>query len=114
GEPARRDRGLRQRDLVVRHAGDQQVLPHREADIAVAQVSRDLREPAHLRHRDLADRKYDADPVQSGLLLRMRADMGRAIEGAARLYGFGRRAREFPTELLLDGGEKLLKAPGIK
>ena len=49
GEPERLDRGLRQRDLLVRHAGDQQVLPDREADIAVAEIARDLGEAAHLR-----------------------------------------------------------------
>ena len=35
-------------DLVVRHAGDQQVLPDREADIAVAERARDAGEAAHL------------------------------------------------------------------
>ena len=48
-ETERRDRGFGERDLVVRHAGDQQVLPHREPDIAVAEILRDLGEPAHLR-----------------------------------------------------------------
>ena len=64
-EPERRDRGFGERDLVVRHAGDQQVLPDGEADIAVAEIGGDLREPAHLRDRDLADREHDADPVQA-------------------------------------------------
>ena len=35
--------------LVRRHAGDQQVLPDREADVAVAEFARDLGDPAHLR-----------------------------------------------------------------
>ncbi len=83
GQPERLDRGFGERDLVVRHAGDQQVLPDREADIAVAQVVRDLREAAHLRDGDLADRKDDADPVQPRLLLRAHADMRRAIERRA-------------------------------
>ena len=114
GEAERRDRRFGERDLVVRHAGDQQVLPHREADIAVAEIGGDLREAAHLRHRDLADRKHDADPVQSRLLLRAHTDMRRAIEGRPRLDGLGRRARELLAKLLLDGGEEFLKAPGIE
>ena len=76
--------------------------------------ARDLREAAHLRDRDLADREHDADPVQPGLLLRAHADMRGAIEGRARLHGFGRRARQLPAQLLLDGGEEFLEAPGVE
>ncbi len=107
-------RALGERDLLIRHAGDQQVLPHREADIAVAEVSGDPGEAAHLRDRDLADRKHDADPVQARLLLPSDADMRRTIEGRARLYGLGRRTRELLPKLLLDSGEEFLKTPGIE
>ena len=37
--------------LAVAHARDQQVLPDRQADIAVAEILRDLGEAAHLRRR---------------------------------------------------------------
>ena len=37
-----------------------------------------------------------------------------AIEGRTRLHGLGRRARQLPAELLLDGGEEFLEAPGIE
>ena len=33
------------------HAGDQKILPHREADIAVAALARDFGKPAHLHDR---------------------------------------------------------------
>ncbi len=112
--PSDVDGGLGERDLVVRHAGDQQVLPDGQADIAVAEIRRDLREAAHLRHGDLADRKHHADPVQARLLLLAHADMRGAVEGRARLHGLGRRARECPAELLLDGGEELVEAPRVE
>src|SRR5712672_4781407 len=69
GEAERRDGGLGERELVGRHARDQQVLPHGEPDIAVAEIGRDLGEPAHLLAGEPADRKYDADPMAAGLLL---------------------------------------------
>ena len=52
-------------DFVVGHAGNQQVLPHGQADIAVAEILRDFRQSAHLCDGDPADRKHDADPVQA-------------------------------------------------
>ena len=44
---------------------------------------------AHLFDGHAPDRQYHADPVQARLLLRMDADMGRAIEGPARRTRFG-------------------------
>ena len=61
--------------LSRRHAGNQKVLPDRKADIAVAELARDIGEPAHLRNAEIADRHHDADPVQPCLLLRVDADM---------------------------------------
>ena len=49
--------------LSVGDAGDQQVLPDRQPDIAVAQVARDLGKAVHLRDRHAADRHRDADPI---------------------------------------------------
>ena len=54
---------------------------------------RDLGEAAHLRGGQLADRQHDADPVQPGLLLRMHADMRRAVERRPRRDRLGRHAR---------------------
>ena len=45
GQTERVDGGLRQRDLVVGDAGDQQVLPDRQPDIAVAEVGAILARP---------------------------------------------------------------------
>ena len=76
GEAERLDGGLGDaRACRVGHAGDQQVLPDGEADIAVAHLLRDGGEPAHLRRRELADRQHHADPVQAILLLLVDADM---------------------------------------
>ena len=75
-------------------AGDQQILPDRETDIAVAEFTRDLGKPAHLRGGDLADRQHHADPVEAVLLLRdatpIWARRSKAGRGAMAL---GRRAR---------------------
>ena len=98
----------------VGDAGDQQVLPDREPEIAVAKVLRDGGKTAHLRNRHASDRKGDADPVQPGLLLRMNADMGGAVERRARRQRTRHGAVEFVTELLLEQAEKFLDAQGIE
>ena len=43
GEPERLDRGLGACSLLVGDAGDQQVLPDRQPDLAVAEIARDRR-----------------------------------------------------------------------
>ena len=40
--------------------------------------------------------------------------MGGAVEGRPRLHGLGRRARQLPAQLLLDGGEEFLEPPRIE
>src|ERR1700681_1036687 len=64
------DRGHDKPDILVAPARDQQVLPDREADIAVAENLRDLCESAHLLATDLAERQRHADPIKTRLLLR--------------------------------------------
>ncbi len=51
------DRGFGRRGLVVGHAGDQQILPDRQPDIAVAEILRDLGQPAHLCRGEPRDRQ---------------------------------------------------------
>ena len=63
GEAERLDALLRLLQLLGRNAGDQQILPDREAQIAVAELARDGGKPAHLRDRHPPDRHDDADPV---------------------------------------------------
>src|SRR6516225_10121233 len=77
----RRDRRFDRADALGGNARDQQVLPHRQPDVTVAKVARDGSQPSHLVAGEPADRKHHADPVQVGLLLRMRAHMGHAVEG---------------------------------
>ena len=101
-------------DLAVRHAGDHQVLPDRQADIAVPERARDAGQTAHLRGGQLADRQHDADPVQAGLLLRMHADMRRRSTGGRGANASRRNARQLAAELLLDQRQELLDAPGIE
>ena len=113
-KPERVDRGLGERHLVGRHARDQEVLPDREADIAVAEISRDLGEAAHLRAAELADRQHHADPVQSGLLLGMHADMGEAVERRPRRDRVGGDVREFAPEFFLDRSQEFFEAPRIE
>ena len=112
-EPDRFDRGDRELDVLVAHARDQQVLPDRQADIAVAEILRDLRKPAHLLAGDLAERQRDADPVQALLLLLVHADMRHAVERRTRRHRFRRHAGEGVAELLLDERKELLHAHGV-
>ncbi len=108
GKPQRLDLLLRRFQLLGRHAGNQQVLPDREPDIAVAAVARDVGEAAHLRDGQAADRHRDADPVQPVLLLRMNAEMRGAAEGRARGQRAGHRAVELAAELFLHQAEEFL------
>ena len=49
--------------ILVSHAWNQQVLPDRQPNIAVAEILRDLCQSPHLLARHLAERQCDADPV---------------------------------------------------
>ena len=100
-------------DLVVGHARDQEVLPDREPDIAVAERAGDACEAADLVGREAADRQHHADPVQAVLLLRMHADMGGAIDSRARRERFRRNAVELAAELLLGQRDHLLHAEAV-
>ncbi len=91
----RRDRGQRLGHAVVRDVGDQQVLPHGQADRAGAEAVGDVGQPAHPLAGDAADRQHHADIGQARLLLRMHADMavrrlrrrGRERLGGTRVSG---------------------------
>src|SRR5260370_1773528 len=84
-EADRFDRRNGKSDILVTHARDQQVLPDRQPNITIAEILRDLCQPAHLLARHLAERQRDADPVQARLFLLDHADMRRAVEyGAPR------------------------------
>src|SRR5262249_5356863 len=100
-EPKRFDAADRVLDPVGWYAGDEQVLPDGEADVAVAERARDAGEPTHLVRAESADRQHDADPVEPLLRLWVHADMGRAIEGRARRDRFSRNASELAAELVL-------------
>ena len=113
-QPERCDRRLGVGDLGVGHAGDQKILPDREADIAVAEIAGHGGKRAHLVARHAADRERDADPVEPGLLLRVHADMGEAVEGRARRHRLVRHMDELAAELLLDEAHELLDAEGVE
>ena len=99
--------------LLRRHAGDDQVLPDREPDIAVTEFAGHVGEPAHLSSGHLADRKHDADPIAVGLLLRMHADMRGAIEWRTRRERIDGDAVKLAAELLLGQREDLLQAQPV-
>ena len=113
-EPDRLDRGDRQLDVLVAHARYQQVLPDGQADIAVAEILRDLGKPAHLLAGDLAERQRDADPVQPFLLLPVHADMRHAVERRTRHHRFRRHAGERLAEPLLDQAEEFVVAHPVE
>ena len=84
---APRSRPWRASTLSSATPGDQQVLPDRQPDIAVAEIARRSRPAPRIWFGgQLADRQRDADPVQARLLLRVDADMRRCGRrpGAAR------------------------------
>ena len=113
-EPDLLDRGNGELDILVAHARDQQVLPDRQADIAVAEILRNLGQPPHLLAGDLAERQRDADPVQALLLLLVHADMRHAVEGRPRRQRLRRHARKGVAELLLDEREELVDAHAVE
>ena len=90
------------------HAGNQQILPHREPDIAVAQIARDIGEALHLRDCQAADRHDHADPMQPVLLLRVNAEMRGARKRRPRRQRAGHGAVELAAELLLHQPEEFL------
>jgi hypothetical protein len=113
-QPERLDARLRISDIAIRDAGQDEVLPDREPDIAVAAFARERREPAHLVGGELADRQHHAEPVQARLRLRMPAHMREAVRRGARRDMLLRDAREGAAEPRLDGSEEALEAPGIE
>src|ERR1700676_1730112 len=86
-EAHRFDRRNRKYHILVAHARDQQVLPNRQPDVAVAEILRDLPQSPHPLTRYFAERQYETDPVQSRLLLLVDADMCHAVECRARREG---------------------------
>ena len=110
-EPERRDARLDLRDARVRHAGEEEILPDGQPDVAVAAFARDRRDLAHLVGRELADRQHDADPVQPRLLLRVHAQMREAVGRGRGATCAGGDARERAAELLLDRGRGTSRSP---
>ncbi len=95
-------------------AGDQQVLPDGEADIAVAQLVRDAGQPAHLRRRHAAHGQRNADPDAARLLLRMHADVRLPVLPVRLRHLIAGNAAQRLAELGFDGGQELLEAPVIE
>ena len=115
GEAERFDPRLRRLELCGRHAGDQQVLPDREPDIAVAQVARDVGEPAHLRDRHAADRqRRRRSSCSPSCFCAMDADMRGAVEGRPRRQRAGHGAVELAAELLLDQRRGISRRPACR
>src|SRR5262249_16530830 len=113
GEAERFDARLRRLHAFRVYAGDDQVLPDREPNVAVAEVAGDLREPSHLFGGQLAAREDDAGPIAVGLLLRMHADMGGAVEprsGRERIAG---NAIELAAEFFLDRPQHFVEAEAV-
>src|SRR6266404_4093595 len=71
-------------DILILYARYQEVLPDRQAKLAVAEIVRDFGEAAHLLTGEFTHVERDADPVQTYLLLPMHTDMRHAVEGRTR------------------------------
>src|ERR1700730_18421562 len=67
--PNRFDGRNGERDILVAHTRDQNVLPDRETEFAMAEIPGDLGETPHLLAGHLAEGQRDADPVQIHLFL---------------------------------------------
>src|SRR6516165_4692106 len=113
GQAERFDPRLRRLHIFRMYARDDQVLPDGEPNIAVAEVTRDLREPTHLFRGHLADWQDDADPIAVGLLLCTRADMSGAIERRARRERVAGDAVELAAELFLDQRQHLVETQPV-
>src|ERR1019366_8747623 len=108
------DRSGRQRQIVVAHTRYQQILPDREADIAITKVLCDFGKATHLFTGHLAHRQSDADPVQPRLLLGMHPDMRHPIKLRTGRNRVGWSAYQFAAKLLLDGDEELFDAHAVE
>jgi hypothetical protein len=113
-EPERRDGGFGERDLVVWDAGDQQILPDGETDIAVAEVLPDFREPPHLLDGDLADR--NTTPIQfSPACFCARTPMCAARSKLGRSFTASPGARmSFQPRFSSTAARNFSKPPGIE
>src|SRR6185436_20746674 len=84
-EAGRLDPGLGRVERSIGDAGEEEVLPHGEPDVAVAEFLRDRGERAHLLDGQLADRQDDADPVDPRLLLPVDANVALTVNRRTRL-----------------------------
>ena len=111
-EAERGDARLGLRDARVGDAGEEEVLPDGEADVAVAAFARRVAaRPRIWSVVSLPTGSTTPIQLQARLLLRMDAEMGEAVRRRARRDVLGRDARQRPPELRLDGGEELARSP---
>ena len=89
------------------HIGNQQVLPHRQAQRARAKTLGNIGNAMHLRHLQARRRNWHTQPDQSRLALGMHADMGIAPLRRARLALRQRDAPQWLRQQRLD----LLQGP---
>ena len=103
-------------ELVVRHAGDQQVLPDRQPDIAVAQVApRSSASPRICAAVSLPTGSTTPIQFKPCLLLRDGRRCGpRGRRAAAARSLRPERGSSFAAELLLDQRQILLEAHGVE
>src|SRR5262245_51221282 len=107
------DPRLHRRDVLRAHAGDDQILPNSEADVAVAEIAGNLREFSHLIGSHLADREDHTDPIAIGLLLCVDAEMSRAIEGRSRRERIAGYALKLATQFVLNQRQHLVEADAV-
>src|SRR5262249_6811697 len=113
-KPKRFDPGFCRFQVFRCHARDQQVLPNREPDIAVAHLARDVSESANLCNRQIPDRNDNADPMQPFLLLGVNTNVRCPGERWTHRHRARYSAVKLAPELLLDQTEKLVDAHRIK
>jgi len=95
------------------NVGDEQILPHGQAQFATAELIRNGSERAHLIDGQATYGDRNADVVQVGLALRVDANVTGAINGPPCFAFFGRTANKGKGEAFFGFSNELLHAPAI-
>ena len=93
--------------------GKEEILPDRQSNFAAAEALGDLRNRAHLRHRQTSNRNQHADIAEPRLHLRMHPDVAGAVDRSARLAFFRGEPHERKSKKLFRLFEKSSNTPAV-
>ena len=113
-EPASFDVGVCIIELGIGDAGDDEILPDREADVAITAFPRLGGENAHLGGCHLANRQGNANPVQPGLALRVHSHMSEPVVARPLFHQRVIDAHQLRAEFFFDGRDELIETPAVE